>query len=78
MTINMLGDADSTGSVTGQIAGAFYGYQEIEKVRSGEYVQLVNKWDDRTIALRAVFLYNMYASADVPSPTEASAPSGRF
>ncbi|KAJ3099324.1 hypothetical protein HK100_004912 [Physocladia obscura] len=52
-TINFLGDADSTGAVTGQIAGAFYGYNEIPTVMKGP----IEKWDNGSIAFRAALLY---------------------
>ena len=38
--VNFLGDADSTGAVCGQIAGAFYGYKGIPV----NYVQLKDHW----------------------------------
>lgn len=50
--VNMLGDADSTGSVTGQIAGAFYGYNNIHK----DFISNVNNWDNYEIQLRGVLL----------------------
>mmetsp|Transcript_36668 Transcript_36668/g.50454 ORF Transcript_36668/g.50454 Transcript_36668/m.50454 type:complete len:639 (-) Transcript_36668:145-2061(-) len=51
--INMCGDADSTGSVCGQIAGAFYSVSEIESA----WIQDMRKWDRREIELRGVCLY---------------------
>lgn len=55
--VNMLGDADSTGSVTGQIAGAFYGYNSINK----NFIKEVNKWDNYEIQLRGILLYYIFA-----------------
>ena len=50
--VNMLGDADSTGAIAGQIAGALYGYCSIgERFRRD-----LHRWDDGHIALRAVLL----------------------
>lgn len=50
--VNFLGDADSTAAVAGQLAGAIYGYSTIH----GTFVENLNKWDDREIALRGVLL----------------------
>ena len=50
--VNLLGDADSTGSICGQIAGAMYGYRAIHlRLRAALY-----SWDDGQIALRAALL----------------------
>ena len=46
--VNIRGDADSLGSVVGQIAGAFYGLKGIP----GDWVKTINQWDDNEIALR--------------------------
>merc|ERR1711959_776298 len=51
--VNMLGDADSTGAILGQLAGAFYGYDAIDK----RLVERLRQWDDGEIALRAALLY---------------------
>merc|ERR1719171_1404948 len=53
--INLLGDADSTGSIAGQIAGALYGVAAIPK----SWAVNVQKWDDGEIALRAVLLWHL-------------------
>ena len=51
--VNLLGDADTTGAITGQIAGAIYGYQSIDQ----KYIDALNKWDNNNeIALRGVLL----------------------
>ena len=50
--INLCGDADSVGSVIGQIAGAFYGLDSIPK----EWIKTINKWDNSEIALRGYIL----------------------
>jgi ADP-ribosyl-[dinitrogen reductase] hydrolase len=50
--VNMLGDADSTGAVAGQIAGALYGFGDIpDKMKADLW-----RWDDGEIALRAALL----------------------
>lgn len=53
-SISYLGDADSTTSVTGQIAGAFYGYSSI----NNKLIQYLNKWDNEEIGMRGYLLYN--------------------
>ncbi len=50
--VNLCGDADSTGSICGQIAGAFYGYHSIEKA----WLTNLHVWDERVIDLRAIIL----------------------
>lgn len=50
--VNFLGDADSTGSITGQIAGAFYGYNQIDP----RCIANLETWDDREVALRGALL----------------------
>jgi len=50
--VNKLGDADSTGSITGQIAGAMYGYSSINPM----YIKNLNQWDDGLVALRGTLL----------------------
>ncbi|KAJ3338537.1 hypothetical protein HDU83_008035 [Entophlyctis luteolus] len=52
-TVNFLGDADSTGAVTGQIAGAFYGAENIPDFMR----KPIEKWDHGSIALRAALMY---------------------
>lgn len=48
--VNMRGDADSTGSVVGQLAGALYGYKSIPQ----HWLAAVYKWDNGGInALKA-------------------------
>mmetsp|Transcript_114931 Transcript_114931/g.245383 ORF Transcript_114931/g.245383 Transcript_114931/m.245383 type:complete len:494 (-) Transcript_114931:21-1502(-) len=51
--VNFLGDADSTGAICGQIAGAFYGVGAID-VR---LVDQLRRWDAGEIALRGALLY---------------------
>lgn len=52
--INFLGDADSHGSIAGQIAGAFYGYRSLNP----RFKKHLNRWDDHEVALRGVLLYH--------------------
>eukprot|EP01084_Bolivina_argentea_P046328 85314_1 len=59
MAVNMLGDADSTGSVVGQMAGAFYGFNHtLANNKSNEkfLLDLCNKWDDFDFGFRGVLL----------------------
>lgn len=51
---NLRGDADTTAAITGQIAGAIYGFNAIP----AEWVQAVMRWDPQmTIGLRARALF---------------------
>eukprot|EP01090_Pellita_catalonica_P015422 TRINITY_DN4185_c0_g1_i1.p1 TRINITY_DN4185_c0_g1~~TRINITY_DN4185_c0_g1_i1.p1 ORF type:complete len:436 (+),score=91.33 TRINITY_DN4185_c0_g1_i1:173-1309(+) len=53
--INMRGDADTTGAITGQIAGAIYGVSAIPD----EWIKTVMRWDPKGyIPLRAWRLYH--------------------
>jgi len=55
--VNLCGDADSLGSVAGQIAGALYGCSSIPQ----EWIAAVQQWDrDGDIATRAYKLYNKH------------------
>lgn len=51
-SVNLLGDADSHGSVAGQIAGAFYGYSSIKP----QFLEWLNKWDEHDFAVRGILL----------------------
>ena len=53
--VNLCGDADSVGSVIGQIAGAFYGLDSIPK----DWIKTINKWDNNEIALRGYILCHL-------------------
>ena len=53
--VNLCGDADSVGSVIGQIAGAFYGLDSIPK----DWIETINKWDNNEIALRGYILCHL-------------------
>ena len=53
---NLLGDADSTACIAGQIAGAFYGSGSFQ----GEYLAQIRRWDPRAeIELRGVLLFEL-------------------
>ena len=69
--VNMRGDADSVGSVTGQIAGAFYGVLALPP----EWIKTVAKWDNYHTALRAYRLFHGIwwnpSELDVTSSDEA-------
>jgi ADP-ribosylglycohydrolase len=57
--VNLLGDADTTGAVAGQMAGAFYGFSSIEKDPLGAAMMRgLRRWDPlREIPLRALLLH---------------------
>ena len=69
--VNFLGDADSTGSMVGQLAGAIYGYSAIDR----RLVDNLNAWDGHRCQLRAVLLYSLgqqlhpapYVTSNTPS-----------
>jgi ADP-ribosylglycohydrolase len=50
--VNYRGDADSVGAITGQIAGAIYGFLEIPK----EWLDELLIWDDCHIGIRCMIL----------------------
>jgi|ERR1712232_93501 len=51
--VNFLGDADSTGAIVGQIAGAIYGFESIPE----NLLAALKKWDNESVTLRAMMLY---------------------
>eukprot|EP01083_Nonionella_stella_P123962 373898_1 len=56
--VNALGDADSTGSIAGQIAGAFYGYKSIVEDECQSFlVDQLTQWDDYNFALYGILLH---------------------
>lgn len=71
-SVNLLGDADSHGSICGQLAGALYGYSSINR----KFLEWQNEWDDHEIAVRALLLHHSGArwtpSEDVPGPPRLS------
>ncbi len=59
MAVNVLGDADSNGSIAGQMAGAFYGFNHsLSDCKSEErfLVELCAKWGDWDFGVRGVLL----------------------
>jgi ADP-ribosyl-[dinitrogen reductase] hydrolase len=56
--VNLLGDADTTGAICGQLAGAFYGYKGIGATALGErmHLNLLNADPLSEIPLRALLL----------------------
>lgn len=59
--VNYLGDADSTGSMAGQMAGAFYGLDSINK----DLISALQNWDNGEIALKGAMLYNIAQEKNV-------------
>mmetsp|Transcript_30151 Transcript_30151/g.87829 ORF Transcript_30151/g.87829 Transcript_30151/m.87829 type:complete len:107 (+) Transcript_30151:1824-2144(+) len=57
--VNLLGDADSTGSMAGQMAGAIYGFSGID----APLVRQLEDWDDGDTFLRGALLYCMGVSS---------------
>lgn len=51
--VNFLGDADSTGAIVGQLAGAFYGSGAIDS----RFVECMRRWDNGDVVIRAVLLH---------------------
>lgn len=69
-SVNLLGDADSHGSITGQLAGALYGVNAIHP----QFMQWLNDWDDYEFAVRGVMLHQLGGNATRGSPS--SLPQG--
>ena len=53
--VNLRGDSDSVGAVVGQIAGAYYGVEDIPP----EWIETVSKWDNFEIPLRGFILQKL-------------------
>merc|ERR1712217_895279 len=52
-SVNLLGDADSHGSITGQLAGALYGRSSIHP----RFLEWLEQWDDNDFAVRGLLLH---------------------
>lgn len=70
--IGLLGDADSTGSICGQLAGAFYGFDAIDS----RLVERLGQWDNSEIAMRGALLYALGAQLGVEAQERARAHCG--
>jgi ADP-ribosyl-[dinitrogen reductase] hydrolase len=66
--VNLLGDADSTASIAGQIAGALYGYGAIHE----RFKANLHRWDDGQIAMRAALLVSREQKPAASAAKEAS------
>lgn len=54
--VNLCGDADTVGSITGQIVGAAYGVNQFPS----DWINKVRQWDCDDSALRAHYLFHMF------------------
>jgi hypothetical protein len=61
--INLRGDADSHGSIVGQLAGALYGYGTIHP----QFLAWLNAWDEHEFAVRAVLLHKIGTKESIHS-----------
>jgi hypothetical protein len=61
--INLHGDADSHGSIVGQLAGALYGYGTIHP----QFLAWLNAWDEHEFAVRAVLLHKIGTKESIHS-----------
>ena len=52
---NLCGDSGAVSSIVGQIAGAFYGLDNIPK----DWINTINQWDNNEIALRGYILCHL-------------------
>lgn len=68
-SVNLLGDADSHGSIAGQLAGALYGYNGINP----QFRTWLHKWDQYEFPVRAVLLHSL--GKDAPSVPGGAMPS---
>ena len=53
--VNLCGDADSVGSIVGQIAGAYYGLDSIPE----DWKNKIKEWDNNEISLRGYILCHL-------------------
>ena len=54
--INFCGDADTTGAICAQLAGAFYGSRAIDDA----WVVAMHRWAREEVELRAIALFSLY------------------
>ena len=64
--VNLCGDADTTGAIAGQIAGALYGYRAIPSQWRDDLI----RWDDYEVALRAALLARLERAPQISSRRE--------
>jgi len=69
--VNLCGDADSFGSIAGQLAGALYGYSSIRT----EFIDWLTEWDDHEFAVRAVLLNYIGSNRGADEPMAPEPPS---
>ncbi len=69
--VNFCGDADTTGAITAQLCGAFYGLGALEPA----WLAHLHRWDERQIELRAVCLVHARAleAAEAEAAAQAAA-----
>lgn len=72
-SVNLLGDADSHGSITGQLAGALYGYKAINQ----QFIDWLTEWDDHEFAVRGVLLHHLGTQRAEEAPPGAPPSLGR-
>eukprot|EP01065_Artemidia_motanka_P042978 TRINITY_DN586_c0_g1_i1.p1 TRINITY_DN586_c0_g1~~TRINITY_DN586_c0_g1_i1.p1 ORF type:complete len:588 (+),score=142.70 TRINITY_DN586_c0_g1_i1:73-1836(+) len=73
--VNLLGDADTTGAIACQMAGAIYGFEAILSSRMGAVcVRNLQRWDRcAAVGLRAAMLYHGAPTADAAASHGARA-----
>merc|ERR1712070_828164 len=69
----MGGDADSHGSITGQLAGALYGYSSV----NGQFIDWLTQWDDNDFAVRAVLLHHLGSTMHSSEPQQKQSSKSR-
>eukprot|EP01062_Namystynia_karyoxenos_P015246 TRINITY_DN15533_c1_g1_i2.p1 TRINITY_DN15533_c1_g1~~TRINITY_DN15533_c1_g1_i2.p1 ORF type:complete len:561 (+),score=164.00 TRINITY_DN15533_c1_g1_i2:78-1760(+) len=77
--VNLLGDADTTGAIAGQMAGAFYGYSGIVQDEMGKcFEHNLRCWDPYAeVALRAVLLFHHHPDAHKRAGGQPAAPDAK-
>jgi len=59
--VNFLGDADTTAAICGQLAGAFYSYDGIDR----RLIDALEVWDDKDVSVRGALLYSQRDLVDI-------------